>query len=80
MSQVMFTSPALQYHTNCLYVPNAAAEENVSLLANVLLKLAFLNADVKEMLTCILKLDEHFFATAKSYMTRAMYLFAFCPV
>ena len=71
MSQVMFTSPALPYHTNCLYVPNAAAEETVSLPVNVLLKLAFLNAGVKEMLTCIPKLDEHIFATAKSYMTRA---------
>ena len=42
MSQVMFTSPALPYHTNCLYVPNAAAEETVSLPVNVVLKLAFL--------------------------------------
>ena len=51
MSQVMSTSPSLSYHTNCLYAPNAAAEETVSLPANVLLKLAFLNAGVKEMLT-----------------------------
>ena len=73
MSQVMSTSPALPYHTNCLYAPNAAAEETVSLPAKVLLKLTlkltFLNAGVKEMLTCMPKLDEHIFATAKSYMT-----------
>ena len=36
-----------------------------------LIKLAFPNAGVKEMLTCIPKFDEHIFATAKSYMTRA---------
>ena len=59
MSQVMFSSPALPYHTNCLYVPNAAAKETVSLPVNVVLKLAFLNAGVKEMLTCIPTLDEH---------------------
>ena len=39
MSQVMFTSSALPHHSNCLYVPNAAAEETVSLTSNVLLKL-----------------------------------------
>ena len=55
MSQVMSTSPAHPYHTNCLYVPNAAADGSVSFPANVLLKLAFLNAGVKEMLTCIPK-------------------------
>ena len=78
MSQVMSTSPAFPYHSNCLYAPNAAAEETVSLPANVLLELTFLNAGVKEMLTCIPNLDEHIFATAKSYMT--VYLFSFCPV
>ena len=78
MSQVMSTSTALPYHTNCLYVPSVAAEKTVSLPANVLLKLEFLDAGVKEMLTCIPKLDEHLFATAKSYMT--FYLFSFCLV
>ena len=40
------------------------AEETVSLPENVLLKIAFRNEGVKEMLTCIPKLDEHLFATA----------------
>ena len=35
----------------------------------VLSKHAFLIAGVQEMLTCIPKLDEHLFATAKLYMT-----------
>ena len=39
-----------------LYVPNAAAVDTVSLPKNVLLKLAFLNAGVKEKLPCIPKL------------------------
>ena len=32
-------------------------------------KRAFLVMDVMEMLTCVPKLDEHIFATAKLYMT-----------
>ena len=75
-SHVLSTSPALPCHKNCLYVLNAAAQENISHPANVLLKLAFLNASVKEMLTCIPQLDEQILTTAKLYMT--VYLLSFC--
>ena len=62
-SQVLSTAPAIPCHTNCLHVPRAAAQEIASHSVNILSKLAFLTVGVKEMLTCIPKLDEHLFAT-----------------
>ena len=46
--EVMSTSPSLPYHANCLYVPNAAAEETVGLClpANVLLKAKIIKKSV----------------------------------
>ena len=59
------TSQAIPCHTNCLYIPNATAHETVSHPVQVLSKRAFQSEGAKEMLTCIPKMDEHPFATAK---------------
>ena len=59
------TSPAVLCHINCLYVPNAAAQKTVNHHVKVLAKRAFLIVGVKEIPTCMPKLDEQLFGYCK---------------